>query len=186
LCDLARYYQLPVFSFGGCSDSKCFDQQAAVEGTLWIMTTALAGGNLSHDTGYIDSGLTSSMEMTVMSDEVIGMVRRFMGGLAVNDETMALDVIDQVGPGGNFIGEQHTLRHFRENWVPVVIDRQNFTNWASTGSLTYGERANARAKRLLSEHQPRLLTEDKRQAVTRIVARADARCGLKVAQAAPF
>jgi trimethylamine--corrinoid protein Co-methyltransferase len=185
LCDLARYYQLPVFSFGGCSDSKCFDQQAAIEGALWIMTTALSGGNLAHDVGYIDSGLTSSMEMTVMSDEVIGMVRRFMGGLTINDETMALNVIDRVGPGGNFVGEEHTLHHFRENWVPVVADRQNFTNWASAGSLTYGQRANARARRLLLEHQPRQLSEDKRQAVAGIVARADARCGLKVAQAGP-
>jgi trimethylamine--corrinoid protein Co-methyltransferase len=97
LCDMARYYQLPVFSFGGCSDAKTFDQQASLEGSLWILTTALIGGNMSHDVGYINSGLTASMEMVVMSDEVIGLVRRIMGGIEVTEETMALDVIDQVG-----------------------------------------------------------------------------------------
>ena len=176
LCDLGRFYRLPVFSFGACSDSKTFDQQAALEGALWTMTTALAGGNMSHDVGYIDSGLTSSMEMTVMGDELIGLVRRFMRGVEVNAETMALDVIDKVGPGGHFLGEEHTRRHHRQsNWAPVLIDRNNFATWAAAGSLTYGERANARVRQILASHQPQPLAEDIRKAVHAIVEGADAR-----------
>jgi trimethylamine--corrinoid protein Co-methyltransferase len=176
LCDLGRFYRLPVFSFGACSDSKTFDQQAALEGALWTLTTALAGGNLSHDVGYIDSGLTSSMEMTVMGDELIGMVRRFMRGVEVNEETMALDVIDQVGPGGHFLAEDHTRRHHRQNnWLPVVIDRQNYEMWAAAGSLSYGQRANARARKILESHQPQPLSEELQRAVRAIVERADAR-----------
>jgi trimethylamine--corrinoid protein Co-methyltransferase len=179
LCDLGRYYRLPVFSFGACSDSKAFDQQAALEGALWTLVTALAGGNLSHDVGYMDSGLTSSMEMTVMGDELIGMVRRFMRGIEVNAETMALDVIDQVGPGGHFLSEEHTRRHFRQsNWVPTLIDRNNYDIWQAQGALTYGQRANDRVRQILESHQPQPLPAEIQHAVQAIVARADARCGV--------
>jgi trimethylamine--corrinoid protein Co-methyltransferase len=179
LCDLGRYYQLPVFSFGACSDSKLFDQQAALEGALWTMVTTLAGGNMSHDVGYIDSGLTSSMEMTVMGDEVIGMVRRFVRGIEINDDTMALDVIDRVGPGGHFLGDEHTrLHHRRSNWLPTLIDRNNHDTWRTMGAQSYGERANARARELVETHQPLPLPEEIRAAVRAIVERADARHGL--------
>jgi trimethylamine--corrinoid protein Co-methyltransferase len=180
LCDLGRYYQLPVFSFGACSDSKLFDEQAALEGALWTMVTALAGGNMSHDVGYIDSGLTSSMEMTVMGDEVIGLVRRFMRGVEVSDETMALDVIDRVGPGGHFLGEDHTRRHHRQsNWVPTLIDRNNYDVWKMSGAQTYGARANTRARSILETHQPLPLPDEIRAAVRAIVERADARYGIR-------
>jgi len=178
LCDMARYYQLPVFSFGGCSDAKTFDQQASLEGSLWILTTALIGGNMSHDVGYINSGLTASMEMVVMSDEVIGLVRRIMGGIEATEETMALDVIDQVGPGGHFLGEVHTRQHFRENWYPTLINRTTYDTWLEDGGLTYGQRANARVKEILESHQPEPLSDDVQAAVRAIVQRADARCGV--------
>jgi trimethylamine--corrinoid protein Co-methyltransferase len=176
LCDIARYYQLPVFSFGGCSDAKVFDQQASLEGTLWILTTALTGGNMSHDVGYVNSGLTACMEMVVMSDEVIGLVRRIMGGIEVTEETMALDVIDRVGPGGHFLGEEHTRQHFRENWYPTLINRTTYDIWLEGGGLTYGQRAKARVREILESHQPQLLSDDVQAAVRAIVQRADARC----------
>ena len=175
LCNLARYYRLPVFSFGGCSDSKIFDQQASLEGALWILTTALAGGNLSHDVGYIEYGLTASMEMTVMSDEVIGMVRRILGGIPVSPETLALDVIDRVGPGGHFLEEEHTLRHFRENWYPTLLNRTSFSAWEESGGASYGELANRRARDILERHRPQLLPEDVQAAIRAIVRRAEAR-----------
>ncbi len=177
LCDLARHYRLPVFSFGGCSDSKIFDQQASLEGALWILATALAGGNLSHDVGYIEYGLTASMEMTVMNDEIIGLVRRILGGIEVSEETMAVDLIDRVGPGGHFLNEEHTLRHFRENWYPSLLNRSSYATWQEKGSLTYGELANRRVRSILESHRPEPLSDDIRAAVSAIVARADARCG---------
>jgi trimethylamine--corrinoid protein Co-methyltransferase len=176
LCDLARHYRLPLFSFGGCSDSKMFDEQAGLEGALWILTTALAGGNLSHDVGYIEYGLTASMEMTVLNDEIIGLVRRILGGIDVSEETMAVDLIDQVGPGGHFLNEEHTLRHFRENWYPSLFDRSSHATWLEKGGLPYGELANRRVRSILESHRPEPLSEDIRAAVSAIVARADARC----------
>ena len=180
LCDLARYYQLPVFSFGGCADAKSFDEQASLEGALWILTTALAGGNLSHDVGYIEYGLTASMEMTVMNDEIIGLVRRILGGIEVSVETMALEVIDQVGPDGNFLEQDHTLRHFRENWYPTLLNRTSYAAWQQAGGLTYGARASAQVREILQGHRPEPLPEELRAAVQAIVRRATLRHGLGI------
>ena len=175
LADLARHYQLPVFGFGACSDSKCFDQQAALEGGIWVLITALSGGNLAHDSGYINSGLTASMEMTVMNDETAGMVRRILGGLEVSDETMAIDVIDKVGPGGHFLAEEHTYRHFRENWFPKLFDRSSYEIWKQNGSATLGDRINTRVREILETHQPEGLPDDIKAKLAEIIARAEAR-----------
>jgi trimethylamine--corrinoid protein Co-methyltransferase len=86
-----------------------------------VQLAAQAGGNLVHDMGYIESGLTASYEMLVTMDEVAGLVGRLMGGIEISEETLALDLIDQVGPGGHFLGEAHTVRHFRENWYPTLL-----------------------------------------------------------------
>lgn len=178
LCDLARYYRLPVFSFGGCSDSKVCDQQAALEAALWVMTTALAGGNLSHDVGYIEYGLTASMELTVLNDEIIGMVRRILGGVEVSAETMALDVIDSVGPGGHYLSEAHTLRHHRENWYPTLLNRTSYSTWLDQGGLTCSELANRKVRHILETHQPVPLADDVKATVHAIVQAADARHGI--------
>ncbi|MBN1222533.1 MAG: trimethylamine methyltransferase family protein, partial [Candidatus Aminicenantes bacterium] len=76
ITDLAKYYRLPMFSFAGCSDANSYDQQASLESALWILLSSLSGGNLVHDVGYINNGLTTSFEQLVVSNEVIGMVRR--------------------------------------------------------------------------------------------------------------
>lgn len=177
LCNLARCYHLPVFSFGGCSDAKSFDEQASLEGALWILTTALSGGNLSHDVGYLEYGLTASMEMTVMNDEIIGLVRRILGGIEVSTETVALQVIDQAGPEINFLEHDHTLRHFRENWYPNLLNRTGYALWQQAGSLTYGARASARVRELLQDHRSEPLPEELQTAVQAIVRRAGVRHG---------
>jgi trimethylamine--corrinoid protein Co-methyltransferase len=175
LKDMARYYQLPMFHFAGCSDAKTFDQQATIEGALWAMIAALNGGNLVHDMGYIDNGLTTSYQQLVVMDEVVGMVARFMEGIEVSEETMALDVIDQVGPGGHFLGKVHTRRHFRENWYPTLLNRTSYETWVENGSLTLGDRAAARARELLETHQPEPLSPEIAEGLAAIVARAEER-----------
>src|SRR3990172_3136476 len=116
LREMGAYYGLPVFGFAGVSDSLIFDQQAGIEGALWVLLACLEGGNLIHDVGYIESGLTTSYQMIVAMDETIGLVRRFMQGVSVSVEDLAFDTISSVGPGGHFLTERHTLDHFRENW----------------------------------------------------------------------
>ena len=175
LTDMGRYYRLPVFSFAGCTDSKVFDQQAALEGGIWMLIAALSGGNLVHDVGYIDNGLTASYEMLVSMDEVAGLVKRIMGGVEVSDETLALDVIDKVGPGGHFLGEDHTYRHFRANWFPKLLDRNNYEAWKEGGSLTLGDRALAKAKEILETHRSQPLAEAVTAQISQIIRRAEQR-----------
>ena len=107
-----------------------------------------------HDVGYINNGLTTSLEQLVVSNEVIGMVRRITQGFEINEETLALDLIDQVGPGGEYLTSQHTLKHFKQNWFPDLISRQPYEKWVDEGQKDLGMRANERAKEILANHAP--------------------------------
>jgi len=180
LSEMGHYYDLPIFGFAGVSDSKIFDQQAAAEGSLWVLLAALSGGNLIHDVGYIESGLTASYEMLVSMNDIVGLVKRFMGGLEITEETLALDVIDQVGPGGHFLSEAHTVRHLRENWYPKLLDRKNREGWETGGELTLGDRARAWVRETIRSYEPPPLREDVSAKLRAIVRRTEERIrGLK-------
>ena len=173
MTEMAHYYGVPVFSFAGCSDSKCFDEQASMEGALTMFISAIAGGNLIHDVGYIESGLTSSFEMLVVMDEMAGYVKRMLGGIEVNPESLALDVIDRVGPGGEYLTDEYTLKHFRENWAPKLLDRSSYGTWCERGGRTLGQRAHERVLELLETYQAKPLDEDTRARISEIVAREE-------------
>ena len=173
--EMYHYYKLPIFSFTGCSDSKSFDQQAAAEGSLWMLITALGGGNLIHDVGYLEGGLTASYSQIVAMNEVAGLVKRFMGGIDFSPETIALDVIDEVGPGGQFVDHEHTYQNFRRNWIPSLFDRSSYEAWVEAGSGMLGERAEARVRSLLETHKPKPLADDVRQEMNEILQHAEKR-----------
>ncbi len=167
--DMARYYRLPMFSFAGCSESNVYDQQASLESALWILISTLNGGNLVHDVGYINNGLTTSYEQLVVSNEVAGMVRRISQGFEINEETMALDLIDRVGPGGEFLTSEHTLKHFRENWYPELISRTPYEKWEKGGKKDLGTRANEKVRYILENYNPRPLDEKLKTELKHIV-----------------
>lgn len=154
VAELAHYYNLPTWGFSGCSDAKLPDAQAAAESALWILWTELSGANLVHDIGYIESGLTCSLEMMVTCDEIIGCVRRLLSPFDLSPESLALDVIDQVGPGGDFLATLHTRNHFKECWFPTIFDRRTHQGWTEAGSQTATEIARDAARELLSTHRP--------------------------------
>lgn len=155
MAEMAHYrYDLPVWGFSGCSDAKLPDAQAGAESALWILWTELSGANLVHDIGYIESGLTCSLEMMVTCDEIIGCVRRLLSPFDLSAESLALDVIDEVGPGGDFLATAHTRDHFKECWYPTIFDRRNHQGWTEAGSRTTAETAREVAREILSTHQP--------------------------------
>lgn len=152
--DLARYYDLPVWGYAGATDSKAIDAQAGVEMTLSIMTAYLSRCTLNHDVGYIEYGSTSSTAMLVIGNEVIDWVHFMLKGLEVNDETLALDAIDIVRPGGGFLAEEHTLDNWRQaQWFPHVFDRSHYDEWLAGGSKDLSVRASEIARVLVSEHE---------------------------------
>jgi len=172
-----RLYKLPVWGFAGCSDSNAADMQAGIDSTMWILWTALSGANLVHDVGYIESGMTCSYEMIVVGDEVIGFARRLLGGFEISPETLALDVIDEVGPGGEYVSTDHTFRHFRECWYPRIFSRMSHRSWLEAGRPAAVETARELARKAIADHQPEPLAEAVLETLREMVAAADARAG---------
>jgi trimethylamine--corrinoid protein Co-methyltransferase len=180
MAELAHYYyDVPVWGFSGCSDSKTADMQAGIESALWILWTALSGSNLVHDVGYIESGLTCSYEMIVICDEIISLVRRLMRGIELDPEALAVDVIHQVGPGGDYLAAPHTARHFREVWYPRFLDRRSFHAWEEARQPTALETARKVARETIAAHTPLPLPADTLETLRAIIAKADAHAGLE-------
>lgn len=172
LCvEMAHYYGLPIFGLGGASDSKVPDEQAAAEVAFSLLTETLAGAHLIHDVGYLEGGMTNSLEMVVMADEMIRWVKEFMRGEDVNEETLALDWIDKVGLEGDFLALKHTRNHYQEDWYPSLFNRTNYTNWAENGKKTLRERARDKIDQLLAEHQPEPLPEDIARGIQDVIDR---------------
>lgn len=169
LVEMAHRYGLPIFGLTGCSDSKLPDEQAAAEASLSIMLESLAGAQLAHDVGYLDSGMTNSIEQVVICDEIIAYTRHFMKSVEVNDETLALDVIKAIGPDGDFMGTKHTTRHFREDWYPQLFERRNYDGWKKAGGKSLRQRAQEKALSLLESHKPEPLSPDVQAKLDQIV-----------------
>ena len=173
---ITKWLEVPEYETAGCSDAKLFDEQAAMEATINIATAGLIGGNMIHDVGYLEQGLTSSMEMMVASDEIIDMVKRILRGIPVTDVTQALDVMEDVGPGGHYLEHDHTYHRFKnEIWRPKLIDRLNWENWDLAGTKTHRDRVHERVIEVLETETEPLLDEAMYKELRRICELADAR-----------
>jgi trimethylamine--corrinoid protein Co-methyltransferase len=152
--DISNYYGIPTWGRAGCTEAKTIDQQAGFEAGYEILAQALWGENLIHDVGYVESGLTASWGLLAMCNDFIGAAKRVVDGFELSEETLALDVIDRVGPSGHYLVEDHTLKHFRQEiWMPSLLDRNNYDTWKSKGKTTLLDRANHRVKEILENHQ---------------------------------
>ncbi len=160
MAEMSRHYGLPVFGTGGASDSKLVDAQAGAEYAGSLLVAALAGTNLIHDVGYLDSGLTGSLESIILAAEQIRWVKQFVDGFEVGEETLALEVIKEVGPAGDFMGHDHTFNNFRRNmWTPYVSNHDSYEGWAAAGAKEYAARAREYAKQLVDSHRPQPLNQ---------------------------
>ena len=167
--DLAHWYGLPSFGIGGTSASKCVDQQAALEAALTLMSSTLSGAHLIHDVGYLEAGLSGSLPHLVICHEIIAWLKAYMKGLEINAETLALDVIDEVAPDGNFIDTQHTVRHLREDHYPELRNQKRFEDWFADGAMSLLERSTMKVETILAAHKARELPEKVRKMIQKIV-----------------
>jgi trimethylamine--corrinoid protein Co-methyltransferase len=167
--ELAHTLNLPMFAFGGFSDAKICDQQAGIEAALTLFSNTLAGSHLVHDLGYLESGLTGSLVLLAICDELISWIRTSQAEVEINSDTLALDLIDQIGPDGNFLSSNHTLNNFRTRWYPTLIERQNYQAWLKNGGQDLNQRATARVNQLLADHCPEPLPEDIQIALKKII-----------------
>jgi trimethylamine--corrinoid protein Co-methyltransferase len=171
---MGKYYDLPVFGLGGSTDSKVLDQQSSFEATLSLMTSRLHGANIVHDVGFMDAGLQGSMQMMAICNEILGFLRATTKGVVVDDETLALDVIEELGPTGTYLGHEHTVRHFKEPFYSKLIDKNPYSVWQKRGSLTMEARASKMVDDILAKHKTVPLSEDVQKAIHAIVEREQA------------
>jgi trimethylamine--corrinoid protein Co-methyltransferase len=150
--EMGRFYNLPVWGYAGHSDSKVVDAQAAADAQFAVLVALLAKTNLNHDVGYLESGLTGSPEMIVLTNEIISMTRPFVEGVSLDDDALALDAIDEVGPGGQFINHDHTFAHWRELWMPQLFNRQRLDAWEKQGANDINVSVRDKTIALMDEH----------------------------------
>lgn len=159
MAQLAQHYRLPFFGTAGCSDAKFPDPQAAAEATYSCLSSALSGANLIHDCGLLDHGSLVSPAYIVLVNEVLHMVNQYLPGVPVSEETLALDLINTVGPGKHFLQAEHTLKHCHEVWYSQLFDRTLYTKWLGRGGKRFSERLREHTLKLM-KHQPTPLTSD--------------------------
>jgi len=171
--DMAEYYGLPGFGIGGLCGAKDVEQQASLEAALTLLAATLSGAQLIHDVGYMDNGTTGALDQMVICHEAIGWIKQYMKDLAIDDETLALDLIDEVVRNdGDFLQAEHTARHCREDFYPELIERDNYDAWLAQGATTLRDRARNKVDEILEEHRPVPLPDDVSRELHSIVEEA--------------
>jgi trimethylamine--corrinoid protein Co-methyltransferase len=176
ITELSHYYKLPFFGTAGQSDSDTIDAQSSAEATYQILMAALSGADFIHGLGEMNSGRMISPEYAVFGSEIIDMVGVAMRGIEINDETLPFNLIDRIGPRGNYISEKHTLKHFRKFWVPTVFDRNVLKD---KNTKRCHDLLKEKTIGILKNHQPKQLSEDLVKELRKIEASWLNQVGLK-------
>jgi len=177
ICEVAHHMEMPVFGTGGCTDAHVLEPQAAAEAAMSILIASQAGANLVHDVGYTEFGSAGSTWQLVMDDEIIGFVRRITRGLKIDDENLALDDVERVGPSGEFITSEHTFKNFKkELWFPTLINRMRYSEWKSiAGGSTMADRVKEKTQKIIKEYQAPALSDDVVKKIDAIIKKAEER-----------
>lgn len=152
MTELARYYNLPNFTEAGCCNAPVPDAQAGMEASIGLLLNQLCGANLVHDVGYLDGGKTGSLPFLVMCEDFISAARYIGAGTAISEDSLGVETIVGVGPTGHYLGEEHTMKHFRsEIWMPKVFNRMMYETWEQLGKKDCFELAREKVKEIMKE-----------------------------------
>ena len=172
IAQLLRYYRIPSWGTAGMTDSKILDEQATAEAAMGLTISALSGNNIIHDLAFLESAKGGSMALLAIADEIVGMLRRFMKGARIDDETLALDAIKSAGFGGSFLTLKHTLNTYSKEHIPAdLFDRLPWDEWERTGSKSLKERAQEKVQGILREHEVEPLQEGVGEKAKEIIRR---------------
>jgi len=173
---LARRYGVPVRTGGMLTGAKTADAQAAYESVQTMIPTLMAGANfVLHSAGWLEAGLTASYAKFVLDCDQVAMLARFAGGLDLTDEALALDAVREVGPGGHYLGCDHTQRHFETAfYMPEIADNASFEQWLAEGGRDAETRALAAAREKLAAYEPPPLDPGTDEALREFIARRKA------------
>ena len=172
--EIFRELALPSYGRAGAGDAKIVDAQAAAEATLQILISIACAGDLVHDLGFLDFGLTGSPLYVTLEDELIGYCRRYMRGIEVDEERLGFETIKEVGPGGSFFETNLTLDYYKDDlWVPELFDRQTYSRWVVDGSKDMTQRAQERMEHILDNHRCEPLPDAVCKKIDDIVIKAE-------------
>jgi len=167
---MAHFYGFPALVGGFVTTSKEPDQQAAYEKFSSAVTPILAGADMIAGIGLLEDCRTIWLEQLVIDSEMAQTIARMAQGIEVNEDTLALDVIHKVGVGKDYLGQRHTLNHFKtEHFIPVVSDRSSYDRWSSKGSKTIIERAGDEVRRIFKEHTVEPVRDEVAEVASRLV-----------------
>lgn len=171
---MAHHTRVPSLVGGVSTDAKVPGDQAMLEKVLTGLPPVLAGTDVMFGPAVLSSATTYSVEQLVADDEVAGALLRVKRGMEVNEETLALDLIDRTGPGGGFMGSRHTLDHMRKDlWMPELLDRNVHENWVRLGSKDMRERAREKVSTILASHSVKPLEKEQEAEIRRILTNAE-------------
>lgn len=174
MTQLAQFYGLPNFTEAGCVNAPLPDIQAGIEAAMSIMMAQLSGCNLVHDVGYLEGGKTGYLPFLALCDDIISMARYTGAGTRTTADHLAVDCIDEVGPGGNFMGHNHTFTHFRDEiWSPRFLIRDGWERWEEKGKATPLKEAVEEIKNILDSHTAAPLPEGALEEMRKIVREYD-------------
>ncbi len=174
MAEMAHHFDLPNFGTAGTSDAQTFDGQAVLEAASSCMMAYLVGANLIHDVGLLGNATVVMPAMIVATDEIVAMLPHLLGGVQVSEESLLLDVFEQIGPGGEFVTHSHTFEHFREVWYPELFFRGGAEAWITSDGEPFEQRVGAKTCELMARRQPVHLPEDVAEAIRAVVAHAEA------------
>lgn len=166
---LARRYGLPsqLGAFG--TGAKTQDWQAGAQHMLSSFISYLAGGDMLCATGTIYAGRVFAFEQVLLDAELVDIIHALELGPSLSEEDLAVDVIDDVGPGGHFLAHEHTLRNMRRNWLPRTFDRSTWEEWEAAGRPSPHDRAREQVRRILAEHEPDPLPAETEAELRRVI-----------------
>ncbi len=170
-----RYLRIPSFGFAAATDSKMSDAQLGLESAMSTLTAGLAGTNLIHGAGTVESGCAFSLMLLTLADELAAITRRIMRGVEMDEDRLARGVIDEVEPGGHYLGTLHTRYYFKsEQFWPTLMNRKRIDDWAAEGSLSLGDRTVNKTEDLLNSYQKAAILADGSKEFAAIVDKVDA------------
>ncbi len=169
MAEMAHHFDLPNFGTAGTSDAQFFDGQALMEVVSSCLMAALSGANLVHDVGLLGSATVVVPEMIVAADAAIAMLDHLLAEVDTGADDLALDVIAEVGHGGEFVTHPHTLAHFRSAWYTDLLYRGGAKRLGPEGYWTFEEAVNQRTRELMSQPPANLIQDKTAAAIVEII-----------------
>ena len=177
---LCRRYGIPYRS-SNVNAANALDAQAAYESVFSLWGAVMGGTNfLNHGAGWMEGGLHSSLDKMVLDADLIQMVSAILDPVVVDADTLAVDTIESVGPGGHFFGTEHTQARYRDAFYrPLISDWRNYEAWQEAGSPTADQKAHQLADRFLAAYEPPAMDPDRKAELRAFVDRRVAEGGVK-------